>query len=100
MHSPSSRTRIWAMMLAFTLAVSLTAPVFAAPDASHGVWMNRAASEVLASVWSAWLELWAPVVAWFAPDGTTSSTTDPLSGGGGTGGPGSGGGMMDPNGST
>jgi hypothetical protein len=106
MHRPSPRLAVRVLLLAASLGLSVAPASYAAPARASDPGLARPAAGAIGSPWSAWLEVWSPIAAWFAADELTDPPPDDGTGGtttggtGGTGGlgPGSGGGVADPSG--
>jgi len=104
MHRPSPKFGSWTLILAFSLSLLVAPASFAADDRAPEAGVVRAPDG--GSLWSAWLEIWAPIASWFAGDLLGPSgggllpeeTTGTGSGDPGGLGPGSGGGIADPSG--
>lgn len=113
-HSPPRWVRRAALAIAFSAAVILVFPTSARAGGGADDRTERIGVRAVSTLWTAWLELWAPVADWLDAQ-TGSRIALPTEtgggegggtgggGGGGTGGsggldPGGGGGYADPNG--
>lgn len=107
MHRPSPRLAVCVLLLASCLSLAAAPAASAAPVRTSDSDLARPAAGTVGALWSAWLDVWKPLVAWFAAgeqtdpppdDGTSGGTTTGGTGGTGGLGPGSGGGVADPSG--